>query len=83
MPDGRLTLVEYLQELAGYDTNRKGDIVNISIAMHPDYDLVVMPSTTSAAYFKTSDTFLRDVPGEIQISDDMLYQVDPPESEIM
>lgn len=67
------TLLEYLQYLAGLDTNEEGSIVEIGIAVHPMYDLVVLPRTEEAAYFQTTTR------GKIRINE--TYRVPPPEED--
>jgi len=65
-----MSLVEYLQNVAGMDTNFEGDVVKIEIMLHPDFDLVVI-TDEETAYFNT------DAASPYQ--GDVLYQVEGPD----
>jgi len=69
-----LSLVEYLQQVAGMDTNREGEIIKIEIALHPDYDMVIMTNEETAYFQAEPDSCHHCI-------NDNLYRVQPPDVE--
>jgi len=73
MSEHKQDIVDYLQEIAGLDTEREGDIVKVEISLHSDFDLIVWPSDGEAAYFKFGES------GDA--GDDVLWRVEAPKGD--